>query len=77
MLKAGCGLCLAAEALDELLVGRETLVEELEGDLAAEHLVVGRPDVGHAARADAAHQAVARSDLKSLFEPHVIPPARP
>ena len=77
VLKAGGGLRLAAETLDELLVGSEALVEELQGDLTPEHLVVGRPDVGHAARADAAHQAVARSDLKSLFEPHVIPPARP
>ena len=54
VLEAGGGLRLAAEALDELRVLGEALVQELERDLAVEHLVVGEPDVGHPARCRAA-----------------------
>ncbi len=50
VLEAGGGLGLAAEALDELRVLGEALVQELERDPAVEHLVVGEPDVGHARR---------------------------
>ena len=50
---------LAAEALDELLVVRVPLVEDLHRDVAAELLVLGEPDVGHAARAELALEPVA------------------
>ena len=50
---------LAAEALDELLVVRVALVEDLHRDAAAELLVLGEPDVGHPARAELALEAVA------------------
>jgi hypothetical protein len=43
---------LPAEALDELDVVRVPLVEHLDRDLAAELLVLGEPDVGHAAGAE-------------------------
>ncbi len=44
---------LAAEALDELLVFGEAVVQQLDRDLAAEQLVAREVDVGHAAGADA------------------------
>ncbi len=79
VLEAGGGLRLAAEALDELLVGSEALVEELEGDLAPEHLIVGRPDVRHSARADAAHQECTACPILSPASSLIrySPPARP
>jgi hypothetical protein len=40
---------LAPEPLDELDVVRVALVEDLDRDLAAELLVLGEPDVRHAA----------------------------
>ena len=50
---------LAAEALDELLVVRVARVEHLDGDPAAELLVLREVDVGHAAAAELARDAVA------------------
>ena len=50
-------LRLAAEALDELRVLGEALVQELERHPAAEHRVVGEPDVGHPAARRAARRA--------------------
>ncbi len=52
VLEAGGGLGLAAEALDELLVLGEAVVEDLDRDVAVELPVRGQPDVGHAAGAD-------------------------
>ncbi len=53
---------LAPEALDELLVFGEVVVQDLDGDLAAEQLVLGEVDVGHAARAEPRDHAVAPVD---------------
>jgi len=53
---------LPPEALHEVLVLREPTVQELERHLATELVVVGAEDVGHPARADAAHDAVALVD---------------
>ena len=50
---------LPPEALDELRVVRVAVVEHLDRDLAAELLVLGEPDVGHAAAAELALEAVA------------------
>ena len=50
---------LAPEALDELLVVRVARVQHLDGDPAAELLVLGEVDVGHAAAAELARDAVA------------------
>ena len=55
---------LAAEALDELLVQREALVQQLDRHAAAELDVVGAVDLGHAARADARDDAVAVVDQR-------------
>ena len=49
---------LAAEALDELHVVRVPLVEHLDRDLATELLVLGEPDVGHAAATELALEPV-------------------
>ena len=57
--EAGGGPRLALEALDELLVTGVTLVQDLQGDLAAELLVLGQVDLGHAAGAELAHDPVA------------------
>ena len=57
--EARCVLGLAAEALDELLVTRVPVVEDLDRDAAPELLVLGEVDVRHAARAELAHDAVA------------------
>ena len=52
-------LGLAAEALDEEIVVRVALVQDLDRDAAAEVLVLGEVDVRHPARAELAHDAVA------------------
>ena len=62
VLEAGGSLCLALEALHELGVLREVVVQDLDRDLAVELGVVREPDVGHPARADLAVQAVALVD---------------
>ncbi len=54
-----CVLRLAAEALDELVVVRVAVVEDLDGDAAAQLLVLGEVDVGHAAGAELPHDLVA------------------
>ena len=59
MVEAGGALRLAAEALDELLVGGVALVEQLQRDAPAELLVLGEVDVGHPARAELALDHVA------------------
>ena len=48
---------LALEPLDELLVARVALVQHLQRDLAAELLVLGQVDVGHAAGAELAQRS--------------------
>ena len=48
------GLRLAPEALAELRVLGEAPAQQLQRHAAAEHLVLGAPDLGHAARARAA-----------------------
>jgi hypothetical protein len=60
MLHARGRLGLAPEALDELCVLSEALVQELERHLTLKHLVVGQPHVRHAAAAEppAEHVAV-------------------
>ena len=73
VLEAGRGLRLAAESLDELLVGAEALMKELEGDSASQHLVVGRPHVRHPAGADPADQPVPAVDLEICLESHQPP----
>ena len=55
----------AAEALDELLVVRVALVEDLDGDPAAELLVLGEVHVGHAAAAELARDAVAACEERA------------
>ena len=52
-------LGLAAEALDELVVVRVAAVEDLDRDAAAQDLVLGEVHVGHPARAELAHDAIA------------------
>ncbi len=53
---------LAAEALDELLVLGEAMVQQLERDLASEQRVVGEVHVGHAAGAEPLGDAIAPVD---------------
>ena len=62
VLQAGRGLGLAPEALDEAGVGGEAAVQQLEGHLAPELLVLGQVDVGHAAAAQARDDLVAAVD---------------
>src|SRR4051794_35913059 len=62
VVEAGGMRGLATEALDELLVLGEALVEHLERDAASELLVLGAVDVGHAARSQAADDPVAAVD---------------
>ena len=52
-------LRLAAEALDELLVVRVPVVQDLDRDPAAQLLVLGEIDVRHAAGAKLAHDLIA------------------
>ena len=49
---------LAAEALDELVVVRVAVVEDLDRDAATELLVLREVDVRHPARAELAHDRV-------------------
>src|SRR6267378_4897283 len=52
-------LRLAAETLDELIVARVPVVEDLDRDAPAEHLVLGEIDVRHPARAELPQDAIA------------------
>ena len=56
---------LAPEALDELLVVRVPRVQHLDRDSAAELLVLGEVDVGHAAAAELARDAVTPREERS------------
>ena len=56
---------LAPEALDELLVVRVALVQDLDRDTASELAILGQPDVRHAARAELAQQAVSACEIVS------------
>ena len=56
----------AAEALDELIVVRVPLVQDLHRDLAAELLVFGQPDVRHPTRAELAFESVAAGEEGAL-----------
>ncbi len=56
---------LAPEALDELLVVRVPRVQHLDRDTAAEFLVLGEVDVGHAAAAELARDAVTPREERS------------
>ena len=58
MRKAGRVLRLTAEALDELFVAGVAIVQDLDRDAPAEHLVLGEVDVRHPARAELAQDAV-------------------
>ena len=57
--RLGGVLRLAAEALDELVVARMAVVQDLDRDPTAEDLVLGEVDVRHPAHAKLAHDAVA------------------
>ena len=57
VLKAGGGQGLAPEAGDERLVVGQVLGEELDRDLALEHVIAGEEDGGHATGAQAALEA--------------------
>ena len=57
---------LAAEALDELLVARVALVQDLDRDAAPELGVLRQPDVRHAARAELALEPVAAREEGAL-----------
>jgi hypothetical protein len=59
MREARGGLRLATEALDEELVVRVAVVQDLDRHAPAEVLVLGQIDVGHPARAELAQDAVA------------------
>src|SRR4051794_25081047 len=59
MVEAGGALRLAAEALDELLVGGVAVIQQLQRHPAPELLVLGEVDVGHPARAQLALDHVA------------------
>ena len=56
---AGDGDRLAAEAVDEHVVGGQIGVEQLDRDLAVEHLVGAQPDLRHPADREAPVEAVA------------------
>ena len=60
MVETGGALRFAAEALDELLVRRVPVVEQLQRDAAAELLILCEIDVRHPARAELALDHVAR-----------------
>jgi hypothetical protein len=57
--QAGGGLRLAPEALDEEVVLRVALVQDLDGDAAAEILVLREIDVRHPPRAELPQDAIA------------------
>ena len=65
VLQPGGGLSLAPEALDEVGVGREPAVQELQRHLAAKLLVLGEEHVGHAAGAEARDNLVSVVDDRS------------
>src|SRR2546428_520100 len=56
--EAGRVLRLAAEALDELIVAGMAVVEDLDRDAPAEHLVLSEVNVRHTARAELAQDAI-------------------
>ncbi len=60
-------LGLAAEALDELCVLREALVQELQCDSALQHLVVGQPHVRHPAASQPRDEDVTVGNPLSLL----------
>ena len=63
--EVGGGLCLLAEARDEVWGRSRTLVEYLDRDGAAEDLVDGLVDVGHAAGADLLGHPVPAAEVPS------------
>ena len=65
MRERGGVLRLAAEALDELLVVRVPVVQDLDRDAAAELLVLGEVDVRHPAGAELAHDLIAPVEERS------------
>ena len=67
-------LRLGAEPSHELGVPGELRVQDLDGDVAVEHVVVGFPDAAHAARCDVSGQAVASADDRSDIQVHCPPP---
>ena len=58
----GDELCLAGEAVDDVLVRRQPLVEHLERDGSLEHAIVGPEDARHASGADELLELVAIRD---------------
>jgi hypothetical protein len=70
VLEPGGGPRLAAEALHELSVLREALVQELERHLPTEHLVGGEPHVRHPAAAKTGDEHVAVADLGAPLQAH-------
>ena len=62
VLEAGRGLGLAAEALDEVGVLGEAVMQQLERDLAAELLILGQEHIGHSSRTQSRHHPVATID---------------
>src|SRR5918999_259116 len=78
VLKGGGGLRLAAEALDELTVLGEPVVEHLQRHTALKVAVLDAPDVRHAAGSDPVERPVAPVDDRSLVDlSHLGPPALP
>jgi hypothetical protein len=65
--EAGCGLRLPPEALDEEVVGRVALVQDLDRHAPSELLVLGEVDVRHPAGAELAQDAVAPVE-KRVYE---------
>ncbi len=65
--EVGGGLCLAAEALDEVAVGRQFGEEDLERDLPVEHEVVGQVDLGHATSRQVAQDLVPSAEHLGLL----------
>ena len=58
-------LRLAPESLDELLVVRVAVVQDLDRDSAAKLLVLGEIDVRHPAGAEFAHDLIATVEERS------------
>jgi hypothetical protein len=63
--QAGDGDGLVAEPGDEGLVGGQVLVQDLDGDGAAQHLVGAQPHLGHATRGQQVVEAVARAEKRA------------
>ncbi len=77
VLEPGRRLRLALEALDELLVLREAVVQDLDRHVAVELGVLREPDVRHPARADLPIEPVALVDHRALARiGHQAPPCR-